>query len=135
MRTAMIAMLASTVLSLPAVAQQPSQPQNTQAPTQQSRSQIRQVQGALDQKGFKAGRQDGVMGRQTEAALRNFQKQQHTQATGKLDNQTLAALGVSPQGQNQGTSGTQPQTQPNTGGLSGMSPMGKTGQMPNTSGK
>lgn len=144
MRTVMIAALASTVLSLPAVAQQPNQQQpnqqqTNQAPAQESKSEIRQVQGALDQKGFKAGPQDGLMGHQTEAALRNFQKQQHVQATGKLDDRTLAALGVT-QGQNQGGSNAQPKAQPNTqpnaSGQTGMrQPSGPTGQNAKTNGK
>jgi len=58
------------------------------------RSQIEKVQHALDQKGFKAGRADGVLGPETEAALRSFQQDQKLQATGQIDEQTLAALGL-----------------------------------------
>jgi peptidoglycan hydrolase-like protein with peptidoglycan-binding domain len=154
----MIAMLASTVLSLPAVAQQPNQPQRNQAQSnraqpnqaqhqqqpnqaqnQQSKSKIRQVQSALEQKGFKAGPQDGILGHQTQTALRNFQKQQRAQPTGKLDNRTLAALGVNTQGQGQNPSGSnaQPKPQSNTGGHASMSQQasGPTGQNDKTNGK
>jgi len=85
MRTVMIAMLASTVLSLPAKAQQPNQSRTSEA----ANDQIKPIQSAQNQKGFKAGPQDGKLGRQTEAVLRNFQRQQHAPVTGKLDNQTL----------------------------------------------
>ena len=59
-----------------------------------NRDQIEQVQRALNQKGFKAGRADGKMGQQTESALRSFQQQQKLEASGQIDQQTLAALGL-----------------------------------------
>ncbi len=54
---------------------------------------IRQVQQALQKKGFNPGPIDGVLGPQTEEAVRDFQDRYGMKASGKLDNQTLYALG------------------------------------------
>lgn len=97
-------------ISLPAAAQQnnakpnAAQQQQSQArpmqPNEQSQAnlssdQIRQVQQALDQKGFKAGNADGKLGPETKQALQSFQQSQHLQVTGQPDPQTLAKLGIS----------------------------------------
>ncbi len=58
------------------------------------RDQIQQVQRALDQKGFKSGRADGIMGPETESALRSFQQKEGLQATGQMDQETLGKLGL-----------------------------------------
>lgn len=55
---------------------------------------VRQVQKILNDRGFRTGGVDGRMGPQTQAALVNFQRAEKLQPTGKLDKQTLAALGV-----------------------------------------
>lgn len=55
---------------------------------------VRQVQQALNQRGFQAGPPDGVMGPATQSALRNFQSSANLQPTGRLNQQTLSALGV-----------------------------------------
>jgi peptidoglycan hydrolase-like protein with peptidoglycan-binding domain len=55
---------------------------------------VRQVQQALNQRGFRAGPPDGVFGPSTQVALRNFQVSEHLEATGQLNRQTLQALGV-----------------------------------------
>lgn len=55
---------------------------------------VRQAQQALNQRGFQVGAPDGLMGPATQTALRNFQVSENLQATGKLDRQTLNALGV-----------------------------------------
>ncbi len=73
--------------------QQSSGQSNTQALNLNS-DQIRQVQQKLDESGFKVGQADGVLGRETENALRDFQKQKGLQQTGRPDNETLSALGV-----------------------------------------
>jgi peptidoglycan hydrolase-like protein with peptidoglycan-binding domain len=65
-----------------------------------SKDEIQQVQQALDQKGFKSGQPDGVLGPGTKNAIKEFQQKQGWNATGELDNQTLSALGVSTNGQN-----------------------------------
>lgn len=58
-------------------------------------AEIMQVQDALNQQGFDPGPTDGLMGPQTSSALREFQQAQGLEASGKADQQTLAALGVS----------------------------------------
>jgi len=55
---------------------------------------IRAAQQALNDKGYKAGTVDGVMGPHTAAAIKSFQQAQGLQQSGKLDSSTLAALGV-----------------------------------------
>ena len=106
--TAVLALVGATSFAMAAANNQPapanSAPQN-QAQQQSSgqsnaqalnlnSDQIRQVQQKLDQSGFKAGQADGVLGRETENALRDFQKQKGLQQTGRPDNETLSALGV-----------------------------------------
>jgi hypothetical protein len=74
-----------------------------------SSDKVRQAQQALQQKGHDPGQIDGVMGPNTKQALKSFQQAQGLQSSGKLDGQTLAALGV------QGNGGTQAQA--STGGM------------------
>jgi peptidoglycan hydrolase-like protein with peptidoglycan-binding domain len=71
-------------------------PSNSQqmSPQSLSRGQIRQVQQALDKDGFKAGPTDGRWGRETENAVKQFQESKQLQATGQLDRQTVADLGL-----------------------------------------
>jgi peptidoglycan hydrolase-like protein with peptidoglycan-binding domain len=64
-----------------------------------------QAQQALSQKGFNAGKADGILGPRTRRALTSFQQNQGLQRSGRLDDKTLAALGVS-QGQQQGQPST-----------------------------
>ena len=56
---------------------------------------IRQVQQALKKEGHDPGPVDGVMGEKTQQALRDFQKSKNLKVTGRLDDQTADALGVS----------------------------------------
>jgi peptidoglycan hydrolase-like protein with peptidoglycan-binding domain len=56
---------------------------------------IRQVQIALKEKGFYRGEPDGVLGPETTQAIITFQQQQGFQASGRIDTQTVSALGVS----------------------------------------
>ena len=58
-----------------------------------SEENIRQVQEALRKKGFDPGPVDGIFGPKTEEAVRNFQDRYGMKASGKIDNQTLFALG------------------------------------------
>jgi peptidoglycan hydrolase-like protein with peptidoglycan-binding domain len=67
-----------------------------------SQNQIRQMQQALDQKGFKSGRTDGKLGPETKQALTGFQKSQNLQQSGQPDQQTLAALGIKQSGSTAG---------------------------------
>jgi photosystem II stability/assembly factor-like uncharacterized protein len=54
-----------------------------------------QVQEALNQAGYHLGTLDGKAGPLTLGALKRFQADRHLPATGKIDDITLAALGVS----------------------------------------
>jgi peptidoglycan hydrolase-like protein with peptidoglycan-binding domain len=60
-----------------------------------SQDNVRQVQQALQKKGFEAGPVDGILGPKTKEAVRNFQDRYGMKASGDIDNQTLYALGVS----------------------------------------
>lgn len=57
-------------------------------------SRIRRVQEALKSEGHDPGPIDGVMGPKTKEALREYQKQEKLQETGRLDQETLSKLGV-----------------------------------------
>jgi peptidoglycan hydrolase-like protein with peptidoglycan-binding domain len=74
--------------------QQQAAAQKTIAPSSLSGTQIRRVQTALNNDGFKVGRTDGVWGPQTRAALENFQKSKGMTNNGQLNQNTMAALGV-----------------------------------------
>jgi peptidoglycan hydrolase-like protein with peptidoglycan-binding domain len=65
------------------------------AATAQSNTQTTQIQQALKAKGYDPGAINGVMGSQTQEALRKFQKENGLQVTGTVDAQTAKALGVS----------------------------------------
>ncbi|MGH7845541.1 MAG: peptidoglycan-binding domain-containing protein [Candidatus Binatia bacterium] len=56
---------------------------------------IKEVQQALKDKGHDPGSIDGIMGQQTQQALRSFQQQEGLKATGTLDDKTAQKLGVS----------------------------------------
>lgn len=59
---------------------------------------VRQVQEALKDKGMDPGPVDGIMGPKTQAALREFQKQEGMEETGRLDAETMSKLGVASAG-------------------------------------
>ena len=58
------------------------------------RTQVRQVQEALKSQGHDPGPVDGVMGPQTQEALRAYQRAQNLTETGQVDPQTSEKLGV-----------------------------------------
>ena len=62
---------------------------------------IRSVQQALNDQGYNAGAVDGLMGPRTGRALRQFQQAQNLRQTGRPDEPTLDALGVSNEASNQ----------------------------------
>jgi peptidoglycan hydrolase-like protein with peptidoglycan-binding domain len=72
----------------------------------QPSTQISQVQKALKAKGYDPGTTDGVMGTQTQEALRKFQQANGLPVTGMVDSQTAKALGISSSGTASGSSGT-----------------------------
>jgi peptidoglycan hydrolase-like protein with peptidoglycan-binding domain len=118
MRLAALALLASVALALPANAQtapntqpnasgqQPSnsgnQAQNANrggqdkpiAATNLDRSQIKSVQTALNNAGFNVGNADGRWGPETRKALKDFQNSKGIRASGRLNQNTITALGL-----------------------------------------
>ncbi len=123
MKRLLFALAATSALTLPAFAQQAAQPnqssgqmQITQpqylqangqymqnqagaqtqpiSPRSLSSSDVRNIQVALNKKGFDAGHVDGDWGPHTRHALRDFQRYQGLANSGQLDQQTLSALGV-----------------------------------------
>ncbi|HXW70745.1 MAG TPA: peptidoglycan-binding domain-containing protein [Methylocella sp.] len=54
-----------------------------------------QIQKKLNEEGFNAGPANGKWGPKTREALMDFQKKNKLEATGKLDRQTMADLGIS----------------------------------------
>lgn len=78
----------------------PSQPSPARQTTSSVQTQalspelVRNIQRSLNQRGYQAGPVDGVYGEATQQALGNFQRDQRLTASGQLDGQTLASLGV-----------------------------------------
>jgi Putative peptidoglycan binding domain len=56
----------------------------------------RNVQQTLQQQGLYRGQVDGVWGPGTQGAVRGFQQQHNMNATGQLDQDTLAAMNLGP---------------------------------------
>jgi len=56
--------------------------------------QVKAIQQALKDQGHDPGEIDGIMGPKTQAALRDYQQKQGLKATGRLDSETSAKLGV-----------------------------------------
>jgi peptidoglycan hydrolase-like protein with peptidoglycan-binding domain len=61
---------------------------------QMTSSTLMEAQKKLNQEGFDAGRVDGRWGPKTAEAVRSFQAKNNLPATARLDEQTLADLGV-----------------------------------------
>ena len=61
---------------------------------QHDKSTIREAQERLNQLGYDVGEPDGMMGPQTQAALRKYQEEQGLSTSGHLDSQTVAKLGI-----------------------------------------
>jgi hypothetical protein len=70
-----------------------------------SSSNVREVQQALNSRGANVS-VDGVMGPQTRNALMDFQRQNNIDATGRVDQRTASALGVSSTSGNMAQSGS-----------------------------
>jgi peptidoglycan hydrolase-like protein with peptidoglycan-binding domain len=94
-----------------------------------SKDKVKAVQEALKTKGFDPGEPDGVLGPKTSQALRDFQKSQNIQVTGRIDDKTASALGV----EAGGVSSSQPSSKESTIGSrsksesSGTSPTSPSG--------
>jgi peptidoglycan hydrolase-like protein with peptidoglycan-binding domain len=141
-KSAMVAVSALALplaFSLPALAQQSAQPGNAShqarphQPMQQSNNngqnsndqaaqlkpdQVKNLQQALNSKGFHVGRVDGKLGPRTRQALTRFQKSQKLQQSGQPDGRTLQALGVEMNGKSGGaaTTGQAPNQPPSNSG-------------------
>jgi peptidoglycan hydrolase-like protein with peptidoglycan-binding domain len=59
-----------------------------------SNDKVKAIQEALKSKGFDPGTADGVIGPKTSQAIRDFQKSENLQVTGRIDDKTAKALGV-----------------------------------------
>jgi peptidoglycan hydrolase-like protein with peptidoglycan-binding domain len=77
-----------------------------------SKEQVKAVQEALKEKGVDPGPADGVMGPKTRQALREYQKKEGLKASGTLDSETMAKLGVQKAGASDSSS---PSASPSTG--------------------
>ncbi len=75
----------------PSASQEQPQQQSTAPGVDQST--IKQAQEKLSSKGHDV-QADGVLGAKTQAAVKEFQQKEGIQASGRLDQETLAALGV-----------------------------------------
>jgi peptidoglycan hydrolase-like protein with peptidoglycan-binding domain len=73
---------------------------------------VRDIQRTLATKGYAVGAVDGVYGESTQSALQRFQREHSLQASGQIDSQTLAALGLT--GQTATAAPSQPQYTPTT---------------------
>lgn len=82
------------------------QAQAAQSGPQQSQSSdtVKQAQQKLSQAGYDVGSADGVMGPKTQDAIKQLQQDKQLNATGELDQETLAALGVSEESASTGSS-------------------------------
>lgn len=120
----LIAGAAAMLLAAPAVAQQDdpmTQPGQSASQSQSRGAQgqsgqamqrdpqmVRQIQQKLQDQGFEVGEVDGKWGPKTANALKEFQRQQGMEATGKLSQRTVSALGVSMDGDSMATGQGQP---------------------------
>jgi peptidoglycan hydrolase-like protein with peptidoglycan-binding domain len=69
---------------------------------------VRQAQMALRNRGFDPGEMNGMISSQTQEAIREFQRAHNIPVTGRLDQQTQAALGISTKGTDQEQRRTKP---------------------------
>lgn len=103
MKTALIVALMGALAVSPAMARGMGE-QRSDMPHSQSQGQAaqldqntaRQVQQQLQSQGYDVGSVDGRWGAKSRQALMNFQRDQNIRATGRPDQQTMAALGLEP---------------------------------------
>ncbi len=88
---------------------------------------VKQAQEKLSAAGMDAGQADGKLGPKTQAAVKDFQQSKGIQASGQLDRQTLAALGVSGSSGSSTSSPSASASSPSaSSGASSSSPSGPT---------
>jgi peptidoglycan hydrolase-like protein with peptidoglycan-binding domain len=95
--------------------------------------QVKAVQQALKDKGHDPGAVDGKMGPKTQAALRDFQSKEGLKASGRLDSETMAKLGVEAKAGASAGGSTTPSASPSGTAGSGTTPGSKSpGTTPST---
>jgi len=62
--------------------------------TRLNQAKVKEVQEALDSRGYAVGAVDGLWGPKTSGALRDFQSSQGIEATGRTNTETFNALGI-----------------------------------------
>ncbi len=85
--------------------QQMQQQDQTSSSLMQDKQTVRQVQQALNDQGYKAGKADGKWGAKSQQALKQFQQAKGMEPTGQLNQEVITALGVSPSGAAAGAGG------------------------------
>ncbi|HEY7553267.1 MAG TPA: peptidoglycan-binding domain-containing protein [Candidatus Binatia bacterium] len=86
-----------------------------------SKDKVKEIQEALKTKGFDPGAADGVIGQKTNQAIREFQKSNNLQVTGRVDEKTASALGVDASGASSATSPMGKESTSGSRGTSGLS--------------
>ena len=74
---------------------------NSTSASEMKSQDVKEVQESLKQGGHDPGPINGVLGTQTQAALRSFQQSSGLQPTGQLDQETVAQLGIKEQSSGQ----------------------------------
>jgi peptidoglycan hydrolase-like protein with peptidoglycan-binding domain len=87
--------MATAVLSLMPLAFGVNFSEEKLAPVNQDN--IKKLQETLRDKGYYSGQVDGVLGPQTRAGIRQYQKSENLPVTGHLDGETSGKLGVAPE--------------------------------------
>ena len=95
----------------------------TAASSHMSRSDVQQVQRALNDAGYNVA-VDGAWGPNTQRALRDYQSKHGLSATGRMDRDTMASLNMTPSHRMSGSSGTYRERSPSSGGSAGVNHMG-----------
>ena len=62
--------------------------------SQMKQTKVKEVQEALDSRGYAVGQIDGFWGHKTSSALKDFQSSQGIEATGRVNTETFNALGI-----------------------------------------
>jgi len=55
---------------------------------------VKEVQEKLNDRNFTTGKADGIYGPRTSAAIRDYQRSENLQVTGRLNQETLQAMGI-----------------------------------------
>ncbi len=100
---------------------------NSASVSQNNSTAVKQAQRKLKQDGFYTGRIDGIDGPETHAAVRQYQKSESIDQTGKLDDATLNSLGIAQTG-NQGEANRSQESSGANSGTTGKTQSGHTRQ-------